>query len=943
MNKLASIALVVAFIFSTSNCYTADFKIKVLSSKKKEVHTGSTSNFLISYSNLIDTTLWIKVKLNLPVGWHQVMDYPAIEIPKKTTVTKIISIHVPENVVAAEYLAKVKAWQSHTRTLENEELHRNHSPGDSCSIPIVVLPHFDLEIEKMKTRKYLFSGDTTSVQFRIFNLSNLKVPVQTVSSNGTEFITQDWQIPVDSSLVIRVPVSTPKGLSSFSQQNITLSAAIPGHPEATTYSNYLFDVIPSKTQKFDGFNRYPISIATIAAYSNRLPDSKYAFLYDIRGSGNVNSQKASRLDFRLRGPDHRGNPLLGLSDEYSMSFKSKYVDIGIGDHNFRHTELTESSRFGRGVKMQMRYHRLSINTYLNLPRFYPEIKYAIAASTEFKMGEKSSISAGYIRKTNQLDFSTQLYSLYGNLQLFPQLKTAFEFSVGEKLNQYTKAYRAQLMYTLNRFNAYGTLTKADKEFPGFVSNARIINSGTSLYLTRKWSIGANYDTNASNLALDTLYKNAPSSTNININTSFRPNSFSTVTLSAHRSAFEDKSPYPIFNYKKDFGRIRTNLSLKSFNVNLQAEYGRIENFLKPEIGMIDFYTANLQMRQDIGSVLAIQVFGNYHGGKEYKITGNNRFYYGGSILVNIHKKVYASIDYQSDYELVEYFRDRSILSAQIQFEFSKKHSLQFASNYNLIRNTLNQKEISVQMRYSYLFNAPLSRKKDIGSLKGKIFHETATENKGLEGITVNLEGEMTMTDKQGQFRFPLVKKGTYELIIDESDFEINTITDRPAPYKVDILPGREVDFKLKLTKSAKIAGNLRIIEDKNKDTRKVFLLKEKINKLIIEVTKLSDQGVGEIEENSNEKRHKEPKTLSANSTKTEATPEVYRIFSNPDGSFNFSDLRPGTWKLRIYKNGLPQGYHLEQEAYILQLEAGKKKEIEVSIFKKNRVIRFQKL
>ena len=69
--------------------------------------------------------------------------------------------------------------------------------------------------------------------------------------------------------------------------------------------------------------------------------------------------------------------------------------------------------------------------------------------------------------------------------------------------------------------------------------------------------------------------------------------------------------------------------------------------------------------------------------------------------------------------------------------------------------------------------------------------------------------------------------------------------------------------------------------------------------------------------------------------------ETYRVFTNPDRTFSFQDLRPGKWKVKIYERGIPKGYKLIKDEFYFDLPPEKTENIEVVIKKSSRKIQFQ--
>ena len=61
---------------------------------------------------------------------------------------------------------------------------------------------------------------------------------------------------------------------------------------------------------------------------------------------------------------------------------------------------------------------------------------------------------------------------------------------------------------------------ADIDFPGYLSNTKYISSGISTTVLRKVNMAVNYNFSHFNIALDTMYGNAPFSDNLNFSVSY---------------------------------------------------------------------------------------------------------------------------------------------------------------------------------------------------------------------------------------------------------------------------------------------------------------------------------------------------------------------------------------------------------------------------------------
>jgi hypothetical protein len=874
-----------------------DLEVKLLNGKRKEMAAGSTSNVFITLINHSDLLMELQFKLKTPDNrWKQVTKYAPTQIEKNASINKIIAIHIPENIKSGDY------------SLELEVFENPEKPAiGRVTIPISVMPRYELLIEKLKAPKYLFSGDTLGVRFLIRNLSNIEAKVAATIVNDRKPEIRNYRIPKDSSIIATVSVTIPKSLSSYMQYNVNMTAVIIDKPEEEVACSYIFDVIPSDNVKIDGYNRFPVKVSGLFTSSNRNLKRDYGEMIDIDGGGLLNEVKNRRLEFHLRGPDQGGNPTLGLNDEYSLMYSAPKTEISIGDNNFRLSDLTESSRSGRGISLRQTFGKLTLGSFVHLPRYYPQFKQIYSFFTDVRFSDKVRFDAGYLTKTNIDNKSVNLMTFSGFIRPFSWVNTEFELAAGQQLNKMAKAYRTNININNKIFSTHFSLTNADPEFPGYISNTSYVSTGLTLNLVKRVNLSVNYDMNRSNLALDTMYLNAPYSRNLNAFLSFMMGPKNSLSLGVYINDQEDRAAIPLFNYKKYNGRFSISSKFWRFDLKIQGELGKILNLMEVKNGeLTQYYRGNFLMNYVFSSSFSMSGFVNYEGGKQYMITGFQRFYYGGSLQLDVKKKTFVSFDYQNNYELKEYYRDRSLLSLQMHHQLSRNQEFQFSTNYNLVKNSLNKKELSIQFRYTCTINIPLSKKKDIGSLTGKIINNGIAH---IDGIRINMEGNTAITDKKGNFEFPVVKVGTYILTLNESNIGLNTIAEVAGPYKVTIEPGKVTRFEVSLTQSARIQGSLVIREDEINNQKGFFPIQEEVGNLIIEASNGKD---------------------------------ILRVLTGRDGNFRFEDLRPGNWHVKIYPNGIPPGYQLDTEQFDLKLISGKEEKLNVVVHKKSREIKLQK-
>lgn len=873
-----------------------DIELKYLSSQKKEVVAGLTTNVLVQVVNTSNEYREVELRVNKEKSlFKQIPEVAVTGIEAKGVSNKILSLFVPGTAKSGDYNIIVESF------LKGEE-----HPFGTVTIPLFVKPKYGISVQKQYSPEFLVSGDTLGLKFFITNYSNMEVSVNASISSSNKTETRFYKIPMDSTVNVNFTVKAPENLTFQSRNFVSLSASVNERPETEVSESYLIDFLPDRNVKFDRFNRYPVKLAALAVATNRRGSFEYAYMYDVSGDGFLNEEKRRKLEFHFRGPDRRGNPILGLNEEYFFNYSSLKTQISLGDNNYRLSDLTESSRFGRGGEIAQKMGKLSVGAYFHMPRYFPLIKYVSSFYFDLNFGNAARFKTGYVGKFDKDNNIDHLVSLSGQINPFPWFRSEFEVAAGKRPESITKAYKANFNISTSFISTHFSYLHADPDFTGFLKNSSFLASGLSLNLFRKLSLSANYDINRSNLNLDTIYVNAPYSENIGVNATLRLGINSSVVLGAQVVSMEDRAETKLFNYKKYAGRFVLATKLKRLSLSLNGEVGKSQNLLEQKEGeLTDYYNGNMSLKYSLNKSLTISGFVNYQGGEQYMISGFKRVYFGGSFQANIRKKTSFSLDYRNNYELKDYYQDRSLFSMSLSQRIGSRHELNLGVNYNLMKNSLDKKELNAQLKYSLTLNVPTSRKKDVGRLKGKIINSGVER---VEGVVVNLNGNISITDKEGNFEFPALKTGSYLIAIEAGAAGLNAIPATPGPFRVTIEPGREALFEVKLTKSAKIIGSLVIREDEKSGQKGFYPVKQEIENLIIEA--------------SSEK-------------------EVFRILTGAGGKFSFNDLRPGTWNVKVYKNGLPPGYVMENDRFTLNLTSGTESSLEVVLIKKSREIKFQ--
>ena len=320
-------------------------------------------------------------------------------------------------------------------------------------------------------------------------------------------------------------------------------------------------------------------------------------------------------------------------------------------------------------------------------------------------------------------------------------------------------------------------------------------------------------------------------------------------------------------------------------------FAETTNFLINSTGKTSIQTANVSYNYKRNS---ISLYGSYSTVSRYAAKDEKLFLYGGRINAAIYDRWYLSLFYQNTYYLEEYYRDRNLLELALNYRISPRQQINMLSRYALAQKQLENKDFSFSVRYALDIYAPIKKVKEYGFFEGNI---TALENAQIQGVKLHLGAYSAITDERGHFLFKNVKPDTYFLEIEQGTLGVKDITDIDIPAKVTIAEGGNyLDFGI--TKASNIKGII-MLDDKD--------IADKEQSVIVEIT--SDN-------------------------------QVFRKICKITKTFDFTYLRPGDWKLKVYRNALDSKYKILTDDINLTLNPNEDKQVQIKINKTEKEIKY---
>lgn len=892
--KLSILFSIVVFsaVVSAQN---VNFDIQLVNNSKIKLSPGSSPNVVIKLVNNTNEDEQVSLKINTPQGWKCFSALKAIQAPGSKSTVKILSFNIPTSSRAGDYSISIEAYDKQEQKI------------GVISVPVTIEPKYELSIKVIDGPEYVFASDTFSVQFRIQNLSNSQADIEALLKGTAADEKMSFSLSPDSSVFITRKMKAEKGIIKSIKKNISLTASLANMPEVHASSYHFYAVIPSGDVKFDPYNRYPVQFSTFFVTDNPRGKRVYALMGDVVGQGFLDDKNTKSLKFQFRGPDRRGKPLYGINDEYFIEYNAPKSKFMLGDDTYKLSYLTEYSRYGRGARADHSFNHITVGSFINFPRFYPKTKREISVYAGYSLPDKFRLNVGYLNKLSSTEDVNHLITLNGMVSPFSWANLDWEYALGSVGHEYKQAVKTELKINLKPVRLLYNYTMAEKGFPGYFTDTRYMLANVSIRLSKKMDLGANYNYMHQNTALDTLYASAPFSKNLFFTFNYRVMKDGGLSAGYNFRERQDRMDPMKFYYNENSMRLILNKRISNFGFDLLGEYGNTENLLLPEKERLnDMYLGHLTINYQTSNKLNINGFVSYQESNRYIVKDKKNWLYGASINASISEKMNLFFNYQSSYNMEEYYLDRSLLDGRLSYSPNKKNRVEISSRYNLIKNSLDVKELAFMVKFVHTFDIPVSKKKNIGKLSGKVI------NKGVqntEGIVISTGADQAVSDKNGNYSFPFLPAGTYYLMIDYTKAGVNAVSETPAPYQVEILPGKETKFDIGLTLASKITGEIVIVKEVSEDDKTYAEIKNQLGKLMIEA---KNGG------------------------------EVFRILTNEDGKFSFENLRPGQWTVKVYDNGISKEYGLVTDVFTLGLSPGHTEHVEVKIKEKRRRIKFQK-
>ena len=874
--------LIKSFCLLVLLCNTESIEIIKVPS---EFLPGKHQTMIFQVTNQSDFSMQPEVNLELPSGWS------IITAPPKFNLNPKESKRLLYTVVLSAQATKGDNYISISMKDKGIEIQKKDIKTTVKKIHNVALDVFDKP-------KYLREGDEFTCKYLITNKGNTDENIKLISRKGTIQGIVDFTIPIDSTKLVSVKQLIPK---SNKTQIIVNDLSIYLQDADTTFAkNIPITVYPNQSKKSNVFHNFPVEASLLHNTIDNNIDKTSFFQYDVYGKGFLDRKEKHYLELIAKGTNNSGIERFETINRHLLIYKYKNSKIQIGDFTFGLSRLLENIRLGRGVLYSQDIGKFNWVAFYNQLLFFPTIKNQLGTSLTLKTNKHflfklNSIYREYVKsENNSIAFSAISNYSDGNTFIKAEYAASFQnqkTGLGAFVNGLYKRRKLQLT---------SDIMVTGKDFQGFYNNSIFNATSLNLVLNKSFSLSSQVNYNFINPLEDAITAQvAP------FNQSYAAAiQYSKNKNNSHKIAYifrnnKDRSEIEKFNYVENSLRYSYKYKSESFVAQMSAEIAATKNKMAPNqyIEGASFSTI-LNCNYSLKKKIKLGIFSDYSKSNRYTTESIDYLFYGGSIFYNPNNRLQFNLNYRNNFPLEDLYKTNSIFNIDFKYKLNARNAISLIANYSQPSNS-KDKDVFLSLKYDVKFDVPISKDKNLGSLKGRI---KCDEIDNVAGVILNVNNISSITNKKGEFEFNDLIPDKYYLTIDQLTYDRKYIPSQTIPLEIQITAQKTDTVTINFIKPVRVNG------------------------------KITYQETTQIQ--SNGFKNKLPQLI----VKLENGVDQFFTIVNENGEYSFSEIKPGDWRISIVTKGLENKFEFVENNKNLKLNSGVNETIDFLVKDKSRKI-----
>ncbi len=863
------------------------FAVRPAVSSSIEAAPGTIVAATFRVTNLTPLNQTYSASLVLPSGWKRVIREFPFEIQAGESDVRLVTFSIPPDAPAQRY---------EVRYTVRDDASPVHELEASLEVFIIKVTH--LEVKYISSPRFVVAGSTYATGFLLTNLGNASDPVKLTARSS-----YDYPVRLDSGVVqllpresreIQVYVTTDVNSGKINH-TLELEAWSGQDPNLKVKASNVVEIIPRTIKNEADYLEYPVTVRLRSVGERNL----FAPQVELNGYGSLNEQKTDRLEFLFRVRETQSISSLGQRDEYKLGYRAGDLELIAGDQNYSLSPLTEMGRYATGVGGKTKSGPVSAGGFYNGTRWSDQSQKEIGGFLNYQIRKEATLGINYLSKREQ--FSSDMATLRGFFSPIKGSSLDLEFGTGTKDGNHDNAYSAQFVGNQQWVVYDLRYVRAGPQYGGYYRDINFISASMNFQPKQHWRIETFLRRETRNLARDTNLVYAPRDESYQIGTGYSDYIAVNYIHNSQRDLFDSS------RYKSRDDALQTRLGYKfSFaSISASLDFGKTQDELHSHTSPYKRFALYTSInpasgKQNYNVSVEYTTFRDLYSGEDQERVSANLNAY-----ILLGETTQAQVSLYGSRLNASTAQTYSMFDASVEHLFPFKHKLSLHGRLNVITPSVTNSVFAYAIEYAIPIGVPIKRITGVGQLRGALIDEHGA---GIADVLISAGEQATLTDKEGRFYFTSLKPGNVFLVVDKAGIGLDRITTQVMPMELLIRGGDEAKLTLSVTRSAAITGTISLLRMKEREfTDSSSALIEVGGKpgVFLEIS------LGE---------------------------EVYRRVTDSKGRFNFSDLRSGTWILKVAGGDIPVNHNIVPDSMHIDLAPGDKKEVTVQLKPRKRTI-----
>jgi hypothetical protein len=800
---------------------------------------------------------------------------------------------------------------------------------------VTVLPVSGLQVKLLESPKFVIAGEEYQSSFVVTNQGNTKCTINTKvdSRESIPYVVdaEKFTLAPGQSKTVVIKVKTDVKMTERLKHYLQLTAEAfeDDKVKVKAKSASSVEIIPRTSGAEDNFHKIPAEV-TLRYVSQDNEDHKSGFQTDVHGEGTLNEEGKKHIKFHFRGPDIIDKSIFGERDEYSVSYQTEEYEFHLGDRSYSLSSLTENYLYGRGLEGKLNVDdNLGLGAYHMRTRWLEPETQETGVYVDYLINDKYKVGLNYLRKNIDAEVSN-IVSFESQFEPFKDTQVELEYALGPEGGKKDNAYLTRLYGRSDWLSYYLKLTHAGPEYRGYYNDLDYISGGVTIPISKRLRLNTSFRREKDNLDLDPGFYSAPLEKYYQAGLDYRLETNTTFSFDWLSRERQDRLDSPKFDYQDKTFRFGIGQDFDKLTVHTSAEFGKTRNRLESATSDSERYTASVYFKPTESQFYS----GYFYYDKDSDFTGENRR--SATIGVNARYKIanrtFFNLALQTNNYQGSAHGDRDNLELGLSHTFTNDNKISLLARHTRYRDSSLEDDTALMVQYTIPLGLAVCPKKSVGSVKGHIYDQESQNPIG--DVILRLNGLAAVTNTAGDFTFPSVKPGSHYLNIDTASIGMDRIPSRKMPMELTVEGGEKTQVDIPVTQAARLSGGVVVYSYRSNKSK--MTLKGKCADADANVPYYV---VGTGSCNATDAELVEDYGLANTIVELKNSSEIRRTVTDNQGRFEFEELRPGKWILKIHGDNLPECYYFEKDTFEVELVRGQKGEIWAKVLPQKRHIR----